>query len=101
VLSPERASYRLLSSKLFEYGATGRPIVAIRPTADDRALLADHPAAASIDEPDVASVTDAIRRAALSPPEVPAAWLAAFRARYDRGALAGAYADAIRDVLER
>jgi glycosyltransferase involved in cell wall biosynthesis len=99
ILSAERSRMMLLSSKLFEYGATGRPIVLVRPTADDRELLASHPSAVVIDEPSDDALEAGLRQALLDLGPAPDTWLAAFRSTYDRRALVMRYADELDRLL--
>lgn len=83
VLDRTRARAVLLSSKLFEYGATGSPILAINPTRDDAALLAAHPAAA-IAQGDQQRQIDMALEQALGLDPAPESWRRAFVARYRR-----------------
>ncbi len=72
-LSPERSRQVLVSSKLFEFAAARRPIVALRATVPDRQLfrqLAD--AAVVVKDPQPRSVAAALERA-LSPEAAAAA----------------------------
>ena len=48
-LTRERSQYQLLSSKLFEYLATGTPTIAINPTNDDQRFLKNYSWASAID----------------------------------------------------
>jgi glycosyltransferase involved in cell wall biosynthesis len=95
VLSSERSRMMLLSSKLFEYLATGRPVIAVNPTQSDRALLADYPAALVVDDPGHDAVHAALEQALAPLAPAPPEWLERFRRTYDRSALAARYAEAL------
>jgi hypothetical protein len=63
-LSVERSRMGLCSTKLYEYMATGRPIVAINPTAEDLRLLQGHyDHFWVLHDPSVAEVADTLARA--------------------------------------
>jgi hypothetical protein len=62
-LSPERAGHYLLSSKLFEYLATGSPVIEVNPTSPDRRLLKELPDVAVLKSPTLDELKQALRRA--------------------------------------
>ncbi len=89
----ERAEVIGLSSKLFEYLATGRPVVAINPTRPDWQLIERLPWCWCLENPAPGAVADALLAAITTRPEPPQGWLDAFREQYNRrhqtGELAG------------
>lgn len=62
-LSPERATHYLLSSKLFEYLATGKPVIEVNPTRPDRRLLKKLPDVVVLKEPTLEELKEALRHA--------------------------------------
>jgi glycosyltransferase involved in cell wall biosynthesis len=80
----ERASANLLSSKLFEYLATGKPIVAVNPTRPDWQLVGRLPWCQTLVDPGPGELADALHRAIRGPARPAEAWLSAFRRRYSR-----------------
>jgi hypothetical protein len=71
VLSPADSRALLLSSKLFEYLACGKPIVIINPSRPDRQFLRPMQGVRLLSMPSVVELEDAIRRAitlAAAPP---------------------------------
>jgi len=63
VLSQYRSQSLGLSSKLFEYIATGKPIVVIRPTRSDRHLLRDWPEVQQVHDPEPVRLSETLRAA--------------------------------------
>ena len=80
----ERAEVIGLSSKLFEYLATGRPIVAINPTRPDWQLIERLPWCWCLDNPQPGAVAEALRQAITARVRPPDGWLGAFRNQYNR-----------------
>ena len=80
----ERAQVIGLSSKLFEYLATGKPIVAINPTRPDWQLIGRLPWCRCLDNPNPDAVAEALHRAIATRPKPPEAWLDTFRQQYNR-----------------
>jgi len=80
----ERAKVNGLSSKLFEYMATGRPVVAINPTRPDRQLLRRLSWCQSLGDADLGAIVDAVERAATGGAKPDEGWLRTFRQRYNR-----------------
>ena len=62
-LSPERAAYCGISSKLFEYLATEKPVIEVNPTGPDRQLLRKLPDVVVLKSPTLEELTGALRRA--------------------------------------
>lgn len=62
-LSPERAGHYLLSSKLFEYLATGNPVIEVNPTSPDRRLLKKLPDVVVLKSPTLEELKHALRQA--------------------------------------
>jgi glycosyltransferase involved in cell wall biosynthesis len=60
-LSPSRSKALLLSSKLFEYLATGKPIIVINPTLPDRQFLRNFRGVCLLVEPDAEQVKTALQ----------------------------------------
>jgi len=79
-----RAKVNGLSSKLFEYLALGRPIVAINPTRPDWQLLRRLPWCSCLDDPQPAAITTAIEQAIATRAKPDEGWLKTFRERYNR-----------------
>jgi glycosyltransferase involved in cell wall biosynthesis len=80
----ERAKVSGLSSKLFEYLSTGRPIVAINPTRADWTLIDRLPWCWGLTNPQSAEIADAIKQAITTKAAAPEPWLSTFRERYNR-----------------
>lgn len=62
-LSPERASYLLVSSKLYEYIASGKPVIEVNPTISDRHFLRHIPDIAVLKDPTPEQLASEIDRA--------------------------------------
>ncbi len=84
-LDMERARNLLLSSKLFEYLATGKPTLVINPTLPDRQLLRRVPFARVLHQPQTKQVADAIRDA-LQTDDLPADQIDTYRQQFSRRA---------------
>jgi glycosyltransferase involved in cell wall biosynthesis len=80
----ERAKVSGLSSKLFEYLSTGRPIVAINPTRADWTLIDRLPWCWGLANPQPAEIAAALKETITSKAAAPEPWLNAFRQRYNR-----------------
>ena len=80
----ERAKVNGLSSKLFEYLAMGRPIVAINPTRPDWQLLRRLPWCWSLRDTDTQAIVNAVEQAATSGAKPDDEWLRRFRQQYNR-----------------
>jgi glycosyltransferase involved in cell wall biosynthesis len=63
LLSDLPGAERVIPAKLFEYIASGRPIVAIAPEGDVRDLLRDHPGAVAFPPGDVPAIGEWLARA--------------------------------------
>ncbi|MEX2308344.1 MAG: glycosyltransferase [Pirellulales bacterium] len=83
-LDEQRAKVSGLSSKLFEYLATGRPIVAVNPTLPDRQLIGRLPWCWCLRNPASAELAAALRQAITMRAKPSEGWLSAFRERYNR-----------------
>ncbi len=68
-----------LSSKLYEYLATGHPIVAIRPTAADRQLLDSLDWVLTLDQPCPTQASEFIKKAIRDELSAPQPWLEQYR----------------------
>jgi glycosyltransferase involved in cell wall biosynthesis len=85
-LDENRAKFILLSSKLFEYIAAGKPTIVVNPSRQDRHLLRGLSGVKSLVNPDVAELAKAICWA-LSSEAIPTKeQLEQFRSLYDRRA---------------
>jgi hypothetical protein len=62
-LSRERSQHYLLSSKLFEYLATGKPVIEVNPTVPDRQILRRLPDVVVLREPTLPELKESLRRA--------------------------------------
>lgn len=62
-LSIERSSHYLLSSKLFEYLATGKPVIEVNPTVPDRQILRRLPDVVVLTRPSLGELKESLRRA--------------------------------------
>jgi glycosyltransferase involved in cell wall biosynthesis len=80
----ERAKVSGLSSKLFEYLSTGRPIVAINPTRADWTLIDRLPWCRGLADPQPAEIAAALQQAISTQAAAPEPWLNTFRERYNR-----------------
>jgi glycosyltransferase involved in cell wall biosynthesis len=80
----KRAKTTGLSSKLFEYLATGRPIVAINPTVPDLRLIGRLPWCWRLTNPTPSDVAQAMQQAIATAAGPPEAWLKKFREQYNR-----------------
>lgn len=80
----ERAKVGGLSSKLFEYLSTGRPIVAINPTRADWTLIDRLPWCKGLADPQPAEIAAALKQAITADIAAPEPWLKTFRERYNR-----------------
>lgn len=80
----ERAKVNGLSSKLFEFLATGRPIVAINPTRPDAHLLKRLAWCRCLRNPAPLAVADAVEQATKSGIGPDEAWLTDFRRKHNR-----------------
>ena len=83
-LSAARSRNLLLSSKLFEYLATGKPTIVINPTLPDRQFLRRVPFARVLDHPSVDGVAAAIRESLESHHESQSGVIDRFRQAYNR-----------------
>jgi glycosyltransferase involved in cell wall biosynthesis len=81
---PERARSSGLSSKLFEYLATGRPIVAINTTRPDRQLIGRLSWCWCLQDPRPAAIAAALQQAITTRAKPPEEWLSTFRQQYNR-----------------
>lgn len=61
-LSPERSTHLLLSSKLFEFFAAGKPVIEINPTRSDRLFLKRVPGVTVLKQPAQADLAAAVKR---------------------------------------
>ena len=97
--SKSRAATSGLSSKLFEYLATGKPIVAIRPTKPDENLLADCSWSVCFTDPDLDRVLQHLQK--VQNQEIPfdEDWLMEFRKKYNRRSQTGLLADSLGQVV--
>jgi glycosyltransferase involved in cell wall biosynthesis len=80
----ERAQVIGLSSKLFEYLATGRPIVAINPTRPDWQLIERLSWCWCLDDPQPDAVAAALQEAITTRSKPSEDWLNTFRQQYNR-----------------
>jgi hypothetical protein len=80
----ERAKVSGLSSKLFEYLSTGRPIVAINPTRADWTLIDRLSWCWGLANPQPAEIAAALKHAITTKAVAPELWLRTFRERYNR-----------------
>ena len=62
-LSPERSTHLLLSSKLFEFFAAGKPVIEINPTRSDRLFLKSIPGVTVLKQPTQADLSAAVTHA--------------------------------------
>lgn len=100
VLSPERASHIRLSCKLFEYLATGRPVVVINPTRSDRHLLRSLNGVEILEKPDIEQIGQALARALQPEAAPPAEQVTRFRQQYSRRAQTAQLAQWMNEVIE-
>lgn len=68
-VSKARQKNVLISSKLYEYAAARKPIIAFNPTRADRWLLRRLPGVQRVDDPDVGTVASALRAVLENPAE--------------------------------
>lgn len=80
----ERAKVIGLSSKLFEYLATGRPIIAVNPTRPDRQLLRRLPWCKCLYNPQPTALTEAIQHAIVTGENAPEESLSILHKEYNR-----------------
>jgi glycosyltransferase involved in cell wall biosynthesis len=80
----KRAKTTGLSSKLFEYLTTGRPIIAINPTVPDLQLIGRLPWCWCLANPTPTAVGEAIHQAIATAAGPPEEWLNTFRQQYNR-----------------
>jgi glycosyltransferase involved in cell wall biosynthesis len=97
----ERAKVNGLSSKLFEYLATGRPIVSINPTRPDWQLLRHLPWCWSLRGTDHRAIIEAVEQAATSGARPSEEWLTTFRQRYSRRNQTGQLAQWMDELLRQ
>jgi glycosyltransferase involved in cell wall biosynthesis len=83
-LDEERAKVSGLSSKLFEYLAVGKPIVAVNPTRPDRQLIGRLPWCWCLCHPSPLAIVTALKQSIAARPKPPAEWLQTFREQYNR-----------------
>lgn len=84
-LSQKRSEAKLVSSKLYEYIATGKPVVLVRPSLLDRELIQSVSNVIVVDVPSRAAICKAIEQAKrFSYTDQGRRKLMAFRARYSR-----------------
>ena len=84
-LSEHRSTYLGMSSKLYEFLATGAPVLAINPTRIDRMLLRRIPGCVCLTKPSVEQLTAALRSmAASTDASERESTRAAYLARYNR-----------------
>jgi len=84
VLTPSRASQIGLSSKLFEFLATGRPIIVVNPTRSDRHLLRGLRGVQTLTNPSTAEVSQALGKALMPEGRPPAEQAEQIRTHYSR-----------------
>jgi glycosyltransferase involved in cell wall biosynthesis len=80
----QRAQVSGLSSKLFEYLSTGRPVVAINPTRADWTLIDRLPWCWGLEDPAPNEVATALQNAIATGVKAPEEWLTTFRRQYNR-----------------
>jgi hypothetical protein len=80
----ERAKVNGLSSKLFEYLARGRSIVAVNPTRPDWHLVGRLPWCRCLTDPSPQAFADALQQTITSGAKPPEVWLNSFRQQYNR-----------------
>lgn len=84
-LSAYRSTYLGVSSKLFEFLATGNPVLAVNPTRTDRQLLRRQAGCEVLNHPDAAAIAKALKKMAVTArSRTPQGPDAAFVNRYDR-----------------
>jgi hypothetical protein len=98
-VSVERSRVSGVSSRLYEYLATGRPLVAVNPTTEDRRLLSAH-GALVLDRPDDAALEAALLAALDGEGAPDPDTLAAFRADHDRRAQVERLAAALEALVD-
>jgi glycosyltransferase involved in cell wall biosynthesis len=80
----ERASAHLLSSKLFEYLAMGKSIIAVNPTRPDSQFIGRLPWCWCLIDPRPAALAEAMEKAISGACKPPESWLSSFRQDYNR-----------------
>lgn len=83
-LSKNRAAGLGLSSKLFEFLATGKPVININSTRSDRLFLMGKPWCIQLEQPNQAELEDALNRARACHCLPDREWLENFRNEYSR-----------------
>ncbi|TWT83865.1 hypothetical protein CA13_53380 [Planctomycetes bacterium CA13] len=83
-LSDERRLGLGLSSKLFEFVASGKPIINVNSTRSDRLFLKSVPWAIELSDPDFASFSCAIGKCIEERPRPSETWLVGFQSEYSR-----------------
>jgi glycosyltransferase involved in cell wall biosynthesis len=96
---PERAEVIGLSSKLFEYLAMGRPIVAVNPTRPDWQLIERLPWCWCLEGANPAALADALQQAFTTRTQPPDDWLSTFRTQYNRRNQSGQLAQWLDDLV--
>ena len=97
--SVERAATMGLSSKLFEYLATGKPIIVIRPTVPDAELVAGLPWVLRQDDPDVSDCAEFVRKIENGIVKPDFQWVERFRASYNRRSQTKSLAGMLDELL--
>jgi glycosyltransferase involved in cell wall biosynthesis len=99
-LGKVRSENLQLTSKLFEFLATGKPVVTVNPSVPDRHLLRGMPGVEMLKFPSPVQVADALRRALASPGR-PAEAVRAFREKYNRRTQAHQVAGMLSGLITR
>lgn len=98
-LTRERSRAYLLSSKLFEYVGSGRPVLAVNPTASDRLFLRRIPHAAVLRNPNPEALASTLEDLLTNPSRRPSpGFVARFRAEHSWRAKARAVAGILDDL---
>jgi glycosyltransferase involved in cell wall biosynthesis len=99
-VSRKRARTLALSSKLFEYLSTGRPVIAINPTVPDRQLLRGAEGVQILEQPNDGSTAAAILKALEDGAGPSAAWVKEWGELYDRRTQTGVLAGWLEILVE-
>lgn len=100
-LSPARANSMGLSSKLFEYLNTGKPILSLNPTRSDRQLTRRLDWVVNLASPNAENILQAISRSYDNRPTADPKWLSNYRERFNRRRQTNEVAEILDQLVKR